>query len=74
MLRRSIATTSVRTARSGGISIAGVRDGRLQLAIILPPLKASALKELRFEQLFTARAFAWRSHAIIHSRKNNRFR
>ena len=35
-------------------SIAGVRDGRLQLAIILPPLKASALEELRFEQLLTA--------------------
>ena len=36
-------------------NIAGVRDGRLQLAIILPPLKANALEELRFEQLFTAR-------------------
>jgi DNA-binding transcriptional LysR family regulator len=34
-------------------NIAGVRDGRLQLAIILPPLKASALEELRFEPLFT---------------------
>jgi DNA-binding transcriptional LysR family regulator len=32
-----------------------VRDRRLQLAIILPPLKANALEELRFEQLFTAR-------------------
>jgi DNA-binding transcriptional LysR family regulator len=36
-------------------NIIGVRDGRLQLAIILPPLKANALEELRFEQLFTAR-------------------
>ena len=36
-------------------NIAGVRDGRLQLAIILPPLKANALEELRFEQLFTGR-------------------
>jgi DNA-binding transcriptional LysR family regulator len=36
-------------------NIAGVRDGRLQLAIILPPLKANALEELRFEQLLTAR-------------------
>ncbi|HEX4665934.1 MAG TPA: LysR substrate-binding domain-containing protein [Chthoniobacterales bacterium] len=36
-------------------NIAGVRDGRLQLAILLPPLKASALEELRFEQLFTGR-------------------
>ena len=34
-------------------NIAGVRDGRLQLAIILPPLKASGLEELRFEPLFT---------------------
>src|SRR5580765_4553134 len=36
-------------------NIAGVREGRLQLAIILPPLKANALEELRFEQLATAR-------------------
>src|SRR4051794_38208339 len=34
-------------------NIAGVRDGRLQLAIILPPLKANALDELQFEPLFT---------------------
>jgi LysR family transcriptional regulator, benzoate and cis,cis-muconate-responsive activator of ben and cat genes len=36
-------------------NIAGVRDGRLQLAIIIPPLKANALEELRFERLLTAR-------------------
>src|SRR6185295_16549137 len=36
-------------------NIAGVRDGRLQLAVILPPLKANALDELRFESLFTGR-------------------
>jgi len=36
-------------------NIAGVRDGRLQLAIILPPLKANALDELRFETLFNGR-------------------
>jgi DNA-binding transcriptional LysR family regulator len=36
-------------------NIAGVRDGRLQLAIILPPLKANALDELRFERLFSGR-------------------
>ena len=36
-------------------NIAGVRDGRLQLAIILPPLKVNALDELRFEPLFTGR-------------------
>lgn len=34
-------------------SIAGVRDRRLHLAIILPPLKTSVLDELRFEPLFT---------------------
>jgi DNA-binding transcriptional LysR family regulator len=37
------------------MNIAGVRDGRLQLAIILPPLKASALEDLRFDALFTGR-------------------
>src|SRR6185295_14428633 len=36
-------------------NIAGVRDGRLQLAVILPPLKANALEELRFDPLFTGR-------------------
>ena len=36
-------------------NVAGVRDGRLQLAIILPPLKANALEELRFEELLPAR-------------------
>jgi DNA-binding transcriptional LysR family regulator len=36
-------------------NIAGVRDGRLQLAIIIPPLKANALEELRFEELLTER-------------------
>jgi DNA-binding transcriptional LysR family regulator len=36
-------------------NIAGVRDGRLQLAILLPPLKSNALDELRFEQLRTER-------------------
>ena len=36
-------------------NIAGVRDGRLQVAIILPPLKANALDELQFEPLFTGR-------------------
>jgi DNA-binding transcriptional LysR family regulator len=36
-------------------NITGVRDGRLQLAIILPPLKSNALEELRFEPLFAGR-------------------
>ena len=36
-------------------NIAGVRDGRLQLAIIIPPLKANALEELRFDELLAAR-------------------
>jgi len=36
-------------------NIAGVRDGHLQLAILLLPLKANALTELRFQELATAR-------------------
>src|SRR5215813_8049833 len=36
-------------------NIAGVRDGRLQLAIILFPLKGNALAELQFQELTTAR-------------------
>src|SRR5215470_1712078 len=36
-------------------NITGVRDGRLQLAIILFPLKGNALAELRFQELTTAR-------------------
>ena len=36
-------------------NIAGVRDGRLQLAIVVPPLKGNALADLRFEELATAR-------------------
>ena len=36
-------------------NIAGVRDGRLQLAMLLRPLKANALAELRFQELATAR-------------------
>ena len=36
-------------------NITGVRDGRLQLAIILFPLKGNALVELHFQELTTAR-------------------
>ena len=36
-------------------NIAGIRDGHLQLAILLLPLKANALTELRFQELATAR-------------------
>jgi hypothetical protein len=36
-------------------NIAAVRDGRLQLAILVPPLKANALEELRFQELATLR-------------------
>jgi len=55
-------------------NIAGVRDGRLQLAILLPPLKANALGELRFQELATARValavssdhpFAWRQSVSL---------
>ncbi len=33
----------------------GVRDGRLQLGLIVPPLKSSALHDLRYEELFHER-------------------
>jgi DNA-binding transcriptional LysR family regulator len=36
-------------------NIAGVREGRLQLAIIIPPLKLKTLNELQFEQLIAVR-------------------
>jgi LysR family transcriptional regulator, benzoate and cis,cis-muconate-responsive activator of ben and cat genes len=36
-------------------NIAGVREGRVQLAIIIPPLKANSLDELNFEALLTVR-------------------
>ena len=35
--------------------MAGVFDGRLQLAIIVPPLTGNWLRDLRFEELLTAR-------------------
>src|SRR5246127_2069086 len=33
----------------------GIRDGRLQLGLIVPPAKASALHDLRYEELFQER-------------------
>jgi len=33
----------------------GIRDGRLQLGLIVPPAKASALPDLRYEELFHER-------------------
>jgi DNA-binding transcriptional LysR family regulator len=36
-------------------NIAGVRDGRLQLAITIPPLKGNALADLRFQELASVR-------------------
>jgi len=36
-------------------NIAGVREGRLHLAIIIPPLKSNSLDELNFEELLTLR-------------------
>src|SRR6476620_11120503 len=36
-------------------NITGVREGRLHLAIMIPPLKANALEELYFEELMTVR-------------------
>src|SRR5262249_56254109 len=38
-----------------GQTIAGVRDGRMRLAFLLPPIKGNALAELRFQELATAR-------------------
>jgi DNA-binding transcriptional LysR family regulator len=37
-------------------NISGVRDGRLELAILISPLKGNALAELRFQKLATAHA------------------
>jgi len=52
-------------------NIAGVRDGRLQLAMLLPPLKANALAELRFQELATARvALAVSSNHPLARRKS----
>ena len=36
-------------------SLDGIRDGRLQLGLIVPPLKASALHDVRYEELFHER-------------------
>src|ERR1700751_4254175 len=33
----------------------GIRDGRLQLGLIVPPAKASALQDMRYEELFQER-------------------
>ena len=33
----------------------GIRDGRLQLGLIVPPTKASAVHDMRYEELFQAR-------------------
>jgi DNA-binding transcriptional LysR family regulator len=38
----------------------GIRNGRLQLGLIVPPTKASALHDMRYEELFQER-FASRS-------------
>src|SRR6516165_12111896 len=52
-------------------NITGVRDGRLQLAMLLPPLKANALAELRFQELATARvALAVSSHHPFARRRS----
>ena len=53
-------------------NITGVRDGRLQLAILLPPLKANALAELRFQEL-ALRVLLLPFHPTIRSRGDSRF-
>ena len=40
---------------SNNAIVNGIRDGRLQLGLIVPPTKASALHDLRFEELFHER-------------------
>ena len=40
---------------SNNAILTGIRDGRLQLGLIVPPLKTSALHDVRFEELFHER-------------------
>src|SRR6266446_9442783 len=40
---------------SNNAILTGIRDGRLQLGLIIPPLRASALHDVRFEGLFHER-------------------
>jgi len=52
-------------------NIAGVRDGQLQLAIIVPPLKANALAGLQFQELFSGHVcLAVSSHHPFARRKS----
>ena len=55
--RLSKAMPNVRVKHDWAVEkeLAGVHDGRLQLAIIVPPLTGDSLRELRFEELLTAR-------------------
>src|SRR6266446_8626282 len=41
--------------RCGPGILNGIRDGRLQLGLIVPPLKASTLHDVRYEELFHER-------------------
>jgi DNA-binding transcriptional LysR family regulator len=52
-------------------NIAGVRDGRLQLAILVRPLKANALAELRFQELVAARVCLAVSHNHPFARRHS---
>ena len=54
-------------------NIAGVRDGRLQLAVILRPLKANAFDESDSNRCSPA-AFFWRFRVITVWPKNTRSR
>jgi DNA-binding transcriptional LysR family regulator len=52
-------------------NIAGVRDGRLELAMIVPPLKANWLGELRFQELAAVRVcLAVSRHHLFAGRKS----
>src|SRR2546422_1066208 len=45
----------------------GIRDGQLQLGLIVPPLKASTLHDLRYEELFHERSIRVEAgHRVSH--------
>ncbi len=45
-----------------------MRDGRLQLGLIVPPPKASALHDLRYEELFRVRVVVAPQHPFARHR------
>src|SRR5260370_9345729 len=54
--QQAVANVHVRLHDSSNNAILnGIRDGQLQLGLIVPPLKASALHDVRYEELFHER-------------------